>query len=151
MPSFPHSRVRRFAPAAAFGAVAVASLLIASAAMGGVRLFQSPSKNIGCAIVKYHHSGSARCDIGEHSWQAPPKPHSCDLDYGQGVQVGEHGKGSYVCAGDTVLNNGGPILAYGDSIKYAGIKCRSNTTGMRCHSLDSRHGFSLSRERVVFF
>ena len=122
----------------------------AAAAMAtGVKLFHSPSGNIGCAIVR-GGGGVARCDIGEHAWQAPPKPHSCHFDWGNGLEVKAHGKGKFVCASDTVLGQG-HTLAYGDSIEFAGFKCQSNATSMRCHNLSTRHGFSLSRERALRF
>ena len=45
------------------------------------KFFQSPSGNIACAMG----GGIVRCDILEHSWSPPPKPSSCDLDWGNGV------------------------------------------------------------------
>lgn len=138
----------------ATGAALLLSLAIAAAASAtGIRLFQSPSGNIGCVIVRGGGGagqGAVRCDIGEHSWTAPPKPHSCDLDWGGGVSVGKHGHANYVCAGDTTLHQG-PVLAYGDSKEFGGFKCKSNTQSMRCHSKKSGHGFSLSRDQVKFF
>jgi uncharacterized protein DUF6636 len=149
------SNKRRLAGTLVAGALLTMFVLAVSASASnfGAKQFQSPSKNIGCVIVKAPKSqggGEARCDIAEHSWTAPPKPQSCQLDWGFGVVVGEHGKANYVCAGDTALHQG-HVLHYGDSIEYAHFKCKSNTTSMRCHSKKSGHGFSLSRERVNFF
>lgn len=152
--SMTHSAPRISRAAVALAITVLAALVIAPSALAsGVKFFQSPSKNIGCVIARGGHGaggGGARCDIREHNWPTPPKPHSCHLDYGNGLEVGAHGKGHFTCAGDTVLGNG-PVLPYGDSIKFGGYKCKSNTTSMRCHNLKSRHGFSLSREHAITF
>ena len=132
------------------GVTAAIVLLSASAAIANVKTFQSPSGNIGCAIAQGGGFKSARCDIRTRTWQAPPKPHSCHLDYGNGLEVDKHAKGHFTCAGDTVLGQG-PVLAYGDSITFDGFKCKSKTTGMRCRNLKSGHGFKISIARAVRF
>lgn len=119
----------------------------ASAKFLHYKLFKSPSGNIGCAISKK----DVRCDIREHSWPTPPKPSSCDVDYGQGVAVGQHGRAGYVCAGDTVLDPSASVLGYGDRISKGNIRCASKTKGMRCVNLDTKDGFFLSRDAVHLF
>jgi hypothetical protein len=94
--------------------------------------------------------GEARCDIAQRDWQAPPKPHSCHLDYGNGLEVTKHGKGQFTCAGDTVLGQG-PVLNYGDAINFGHYKCKSKTSGVRCRNRQSGHGFKISKERAVRF
>jgi hypothetical protein len=126
-------------------AVALASLAAPSAfASKDLRQFQSPSKNIGCIMAKGQSGHGVRCDIRNHTWQAPPKPSSCQLDYGNGLEVGLRGKAHFVCAGDTVLGQG-PVLPYGNSIRFGGFKCESRQKGMRCLNRHTRHGFLLSR------
>jgi hypothetical protein len=109
--------------------------------------FQSPSGNIGCILSKR----GVRCDIREHSWPTPPKPSSCDVDYGQGVAVDGHGRASYVCAGDTVLDPSSPTLGYGDRISKGRFRCASKTKGMRCVNRETKDGFFLSRDSVHLF
>jgi hypothetical protein len=109
-----------------------------------VRTFQSPSGNIGCVILRSHDGNEARCDVAHHSWKAPPKPASCELDWGSGLVVGDHGKAQFVCAGDTTLHQG-PKLAYGDSIKLGKFKCASKRSGMLCRNRANGHGFKVSR------
>jgi hypothetical protein len=109
--------------------------------------FQSPSKNIGCAGDGRY----VRCDIRERDWSPPPKPASCDVDYGQGAAISRRGKrGSLVCAGDTALG-AGRVLAYGRTRRLGnGLRCKSLKSGMRC--VNSRgHGFKLSRESYRLF
>ena len=86
----------------------------------------------------------------QHDWTAPPKPASCELDWGSGVVVGRHGRAEIVCAGDTTLGEG-RHLAYGDAIARGRFRCVSRRRGMRCVNRRNDHGFALSRERVRRF
>ena len=117
----------------------------------GEVIFHSPSKNIYCVIFKYQGKASGRCDIKQRAWPAPHRPHSCHLDYGNGAEVGPHGKGHYTCAGDTVIAAHHKALPYGQSIKLGAVKCTSRRTGMTCHNVKTDHGFTISREAVDFF
>jgi hypothetical protein len=150
--------------ALAFSAVAAATPAVArttaeSAGVGDGQhskvtrdvFFHSPSKNIYCVIFRFHGRATGRCDIMQRSWPAPHKPHSCHLDYGNGAEVGPHGKGHFTCAGDTVIGQGHRVLRYGHSIKLGAIKCTSRRTGMTCQSVKTDHGFTISREAVDFF
>ena len=112
--------------------------------------FQSPSHNIGC-YLSAQGGGSVRCDIREHSWTAPPKPAFCDVDWGGGVQVGPKRRGSIVCAGDTALDPGSPVLGYGKASGAGAIVCRSSQAGVRCSNTRNGHGFFVSRERYDLF
>ena len=126
---------------------ALAIALSAAADARAVGFFQSPSGNIGCVIGKQQ---GVRCDIRKHDWTAPPKPASCELDWGSGVVVGRHGRAEIVCAGDTTLG-AGRHLAYGDAIARGRFRCVSRRRGMRCVNRRNDHGFVLSRERVRRF
>ena len=150
--------------ALAFSAVAAATPAVARNTAQGARVgvgedslarrqvfFHSPSKNIYCVIFRFHGKASARCDIMQRTWPAPHRPSSCHLDYGNGAEVGPHGKGHFTCAGDTILGQGHRVLRYGRSIKLAAIKCTSRRTGMTCRSVKTDHGFEISREAVAFF
>jgi hypothetical protein len=120
-------------------------VLAPSAADAALRQFQSPTKNIGCAISR----SFARCDIKARTWSPPPRPAACDLDYGQGLIVERRGRGHFVCAGDTVLGKG-RVLRYGRSIRMGAMTCTSRRRGMRCQSRRG-HGFLLSRDRYRRF
>ena len=113
--------------------------------------FSSPSGNIGCAVYDSRAVGrEARCDIAQHSWQAPPKPKSCPVDWGNGLAVGRTGKGHFLCAGDTTLG-ASKVLGYGEHIRVGRFRCASKTSGMTCVNVRNGHGFSLSRETVRRF
>jgi hypothetical protein len=119
----------------------------ASATAFQLRIFHSPDGNIGCAMIfgKDAFGGQARCDIAKHDWPTPPKPKSCELDYGQGLVVGAHRKASFVCAGDTALHQG-KVLPVGQAVKLGPYKCKSLPGAMRCINRDTGHGFKLSRK-----
>jgi hypothetical protein len=127
----------------ALGATAV----LAATASAGLVGFRSPSGNIGC----YMDGHFARCDIREHSWQPPPKPPTCDLDWGGGVAVDRHGVADYLCAGDTANDPSNPVLDYGDKIARGRFKCKSKQSGMKCVNTRNKHGFVLSRDDVDLF
>lgn len=106
--------------------------------------FLSPSKNIGCSLSET----GARCDIGDRTWAPPPKPSSCEVDFGQGVTVVGTSPASLTCAGDTVLV-GDDVLDYGHLVTRGDFECRSATTGMSCRNVKTNHGFSLAKEKYT--
>ena len=125
---------------------ALLALVLPASAGAALRQFQTPSKNIGCAISR----SFARCDIKERDWRKPPRPRGCkDLDWGQGLIVTRHGRAKIVCAGDTAAG-AGPVLGYGHSIREGAMTCTSRRDGMRCHAR-SGHGFTLSRQAYRLF
>jgi hypothetical protein len=116
----------------------------ASASLAG---FRSPSGNIGC----YVYGQGARCDIRNKDWEAPPTPPSCELDWGFGLTVDRHGRGNYVCAGDTAIDPSNPVLRYGDRITRGRFRCKSKQSGIRCTNRRNGHGFKISRQRAQLF
>jgi len=111
--------------------------------------FQTPSGNIGCMIL----DGLARCDIERRSWSPPARPADCphEVDFGQGLEIGESGSSRFVCAGDTVREPKAPKLAYGDATQVGAIACLSEETGLTCRAQGSGHGFFLSIQSYRLF
>lgn len=128
------------------GVAAVLALVALPASASAYIGFHSPSGNIGCVMDR----SGVRCDIRDHDWPTPPKPKSCELDYGGGVFVGKHKRAGFICAGDTTLGIG-KALPYGQSKHLGRFRCTSLESGMRCKNRRSGHGFLLSRERVRLF
>ena len=126
--------------AALFGA-----LLLAPGA-SAAKYFHSPSGNIGCGVSKQ----GARCDIREKDWSAPPRPRSCNLDWGYGLTLGTRGKGRFFCGGDSLLGIG-TRLGYGKSTRRGRFKCVSRVDGVKCKNVRNGHGFFISRERYRRF
>ena len=136
----------RFACTAALLAVAFLSG-VSTANASSLRLFHTPSKNIGCSMSDDKFGRSVRCDIGEHSWPLPPRPNTqgCrQLDLIAGLTFGTTGKSHFFCAGDTVLRQGS-VLRYGHSLRVGRFTCTSRTTGVTCRNRRNGHGLFLSR------
>jgi hypothetical protein len=147
-------------------AVSLALLLPAGSSAGtGIQFFHTADGNIQCAAVKRvkksrkkHRSalpGGARCDVKSHTWTAPPKPNSCDLDWGSGVDVGDKGPGQYVCAGDTVADQPKSfVLTPGVIVVVGRYSCTIPSTDpnvVRCSNTGTGHGFEVSAAAVQLF
>ena len=128
----------------ALGAV-VGTLAAAQSASAAVS-FHSPSGNIRCLIAAKTFT---RCDITARDWRPPPKPRSCEFDWGNTLEVGIRGRGRFGCVSDAI--DPGRVLAYGEAIQRGRFRCRSRRSGMRCVNTRNGHGFALSRERVRRF
>jgi hypothetical protein len=126
--------------------LALAAALVVAAPARAATQFETPSHNIGCAIDK----SGVRCDIREHAWKPPPKPHACPVDWGFGLTVGRTGFARWVCAGDTVLG-GKQVLGYRKSIKRGRFTCTSRRNGVRCVNERTKHGFKLARRQALWF
>ncbi len=109
--------------------------------------FNTPSGNIGCVITPV----AARCDIREREWAPPSAPPSCDLDYGQGVEVSAGGAAEFVCAGDTALDPQQRVLPYGDEVNVGLLTCGSAQAGVTCRDRETERGFFIARERYELF
>jgi len=110
--------------------------------------FRSPTGNIHCMIFS-GTDAAARCDLSEFT-QSYPRPADCDLDFGYAFEVRAEGQGEPICAGDTVIDENAPVLAYGRSVVGSGITCTSEKTGMTCVN-DEGHGFTLARRSQEAF
>ena len=110
--------------------------------------FRSPTGNIHCTIFTGSYSG-ARCDLSKFT-PTYSRPNDCDLDWGFAFEVGSTGTGAPICAGDTVINPGAPVLDYGHSVTRASVTCTSEKAGMTCMNAE-RHGFTVARERQQAF
>jgi hypothetical protein len=108
--------------------------------------FVSPSRNIGCIL----DPKGARCDIREHAWKDPPKPASCEFDWGGNLQVFGNEAGHIGCVSDSAAG-GKDVLAYGTYVQNPRLRCTSEASGMTCKNLRTGHGFFVSREQYHVF
>ena len=134
-----------------------------SSAGSGLRFFHTADNSIACGLVKPQKktrkrsrlAGQARCDVPNHTWVAPPRPRRCDLDWGFGVQVGDRGFSSYVCAGDSVAGaRPNPVLAPGGVTGIGPYSCTVlpvTATTVRCQNNRTGRGFEVSVATVAFF
>ncbi len=103
--------------------------------------FASPSGNIACA----QGPSEVRCDVVERTWQIPPRPASCQLAYGTGVELAGAAPATLTCAGDTVADPGLPALDYGRALRTREVVCVSRDDGVQCRNSSTGHGFTVSR------
>lgn len=108
--------------------------------------FQTPTGNIACDATD-----GIRCDIQERSWTPPPKPATCELDWGSGFAILPDGTPTGVCAGDTVLDRSLPRLGYGEASRVGPITCTSRIDGLTCTHDRTRRGFFLSKDSYRLF
>jgi len=118
-------------------------------AQSGPAGFRSPSKNIACQYFNYDNQTALRCDIMEATVTAR-RPRDCDLEWGKAFEMRPKGSAERLCYGDTVMDPGLPVLAYGDVWQRGGFTCKSEQTGVTCFNAD-RRGFSLSRAKQELF
>jgi hypothetical protein len=128
-------------------ALATAALAALPAAAGALTQFQTPSRNIGCIGGTFDGRQFLRCDIGRTSVPAPPRPSTCDADYGYAFEMSPSGRAHRICHGDTAL--GGPrVLGYGRSIRIGAFSCTSRQAGLTCRNR-AGHGWFLSVSRIT--
>jgi hypothetical protein len=131
--------------------IMLAMLIAATAAnaQSGTIGFLSPSKNIACAYFDYDKQNTLRCDHMEATVTAR-RPADCDLEWGKGFEMRSKGGAERICYGDTVMEPGLPVLAYGQVWQRGGFTCTAEQTGVTCFNAD-RRGFSLSRAKQDLF
>lgn len=112
--------------------------------------FRTPTGNIGCVFASGLGPTNLRCDIRSRLRPVPPRPHGCDLDWGDSYELGVTGTTAITCHGDTAILPSARPLRYGQSWSRAGLTCTSRFTGLTCRNR-SRHGFLLSRQRSYRF
>jgi hypothetical protein len=139
--------VLRIAAIAVFAASVVA-VGPASAKPAAQEFFRTPSKNIYCAWLSGPRT--IRCDILSGVRPLPPKPPSCDFDWGAGFDLKRTGRARILCVSDSVVTNSAKVLRYGQTWSRGGFTCRSRVTGLRCRN-SAGHGFFLSRQRSYRF
>lgn len=123
------------------------------------RYFATPSGNIVCELDR----AGVICDIIEFSYEPPPQPPSCRLDWGRELELIGGRPGAFTCAGQgpSVEVNvpwagwsrpypdapAAAELGYGQIAAAGDYRCESSENGVRCMNGDTRHGFFLSRVR----
>ena len=112
----------------------------------GFSRFTVPGGSIGCSLG----GGTARCDVVSAVWSPPAKPRSCHTAWGQGLGVGPGGPGHFFCAGNSVLDPGGAVVAPGRDDKAGGATCQVRSIGVTCFDA-AGSGFFISRTGYYVF
>jgi len=124
----------------------IAALVLAPVVASAQDSFQLPFGNIFCAVEE----NAIRCDLAEFSFAKPPRPRDCETDWGHAYALGARGGSRVLCAGDTVINRGAPVLRYGARWDGLGVTCYAERTGLKCINGDGR-GFEISRTMLNRF
>ena len=139
---------------AAAALLCVVLAFASTAAAAGFVVFQTPSKNIGCAYLPAISRGDVptlRCEIRSGLKPLPHHAHRCSEGiFGQAVTMTRRGRGQAICISDTIRNPSARVLGYGHSIHVGGFMCTSRRTGLRCTNA-AGHGWFLSRQHSFLF
>ena len=125
---------------------AAAGLAVPGAGAEPNPFFRMPSKNIDCAYSRPW----LRCDIRSGLRPLPPKPKSCDFDWGETYFLSRNDGTRIGCVSDSVFSPTARVIPYGGRWSRDGITCRSSTSGLRCANRNGR-GFFMSRGRSYRF
>lgn len=132
------------APIIAALAVLLAPMSVAKAQSDGPAGFRSPTGNIHCQFSG-GDDATIRCDLREMSNRPPPRPANCDLDWGKAFEISANATGgTRLCYGDTVQDNGLPVLPYGRTFSRPGLLCTSSEQGVECRNTNG-YGFKIAR------
>lgn len=108
--------------------------------------FQSPSGNIDCGMALLNNNGFAMCEIGDHTWVAPPRPPDCHGGWGDRIGINQGGAPALSCHTDTLRGSVEPTLNYGDKWSVNSITCDSEPSGMTCTDAGTGHFFHIARD-----
>lgn len=120
----------------------VTAIAVPEATPAALVHFTTPSRNIGCI----GNTTRLRCDIVRTSVKPPPKPLTCDFDWGNAFELLPRFAAHRLCVSDSAMG-ARRVLGYGKSIRIGPFVCTSRRSGLTCTSR-TRHGFFLSRARI---
>jgi Family of unknown function (DUF6636) len=86
------------------------------------------------------------CEIGEHTYSAPPRPPTCHLAWGDRFKLAQGGQPELACHGDTMRSADLKTLDYGETAFSGAIRCAIEPAGITCTDTSTGHFFRLSRE-----
>jgi hypothetical protein len=110
----------------------------------GPSSFRSPSGNINCTLSTPGGDITARCEVVEHTWVAPPP--DCHLDSGDRFYLTQGGSAVVGCYGQEFGPAPQQTLGYGQSLSFGTITCVSEYTGMTCTDSSTGRYFRVSRD-----
>jgi hypothetical protein len=111
--------------------------------------FQSPSGNIACYLgpaATGGTDGSVGCEIGEHTYIAPPRPSTCHLGWGDRFELAQGKAPALSCHGDTLRTGNLKTLDYGETAFSGAIRCPVEPAGVTCTDTTTGHFFRISTE-----
>jgi uncharacterized protein DUF6636 len=142
--------VRRVAAVAAVAAVACVAAPAGGASGSEIAFLRTPTGNIMCGLTWGTGPAQLRCDILSGLRPMPPRPASCEFDWGAGYRLNRTGRARVSCVSDSVASRSARVLRYGTTWRRLGFACTSKRTGLTCVN-SSKHGFLLSRRHSFRF
>ena len=122
-----------------------ATTVVVAPAANGPATFRSPSGNINCTLSTPGGDITARCEVVNHTWVAPPPP-DCHLDSGDRFYLTQGGSAVVGCYGQEFGPAPQQTLGYGQSRSFGTLTCVSEYTGMTCTDSSTGHSFRVSRD-----
>jgi hypothetical protein len=125
-------------------------LALAAAALGAIagsasaKKFMTPDGNVSCLM----RSKFVRCDITKHFWESPPKPKSCEFDYGSTLGLNKRGKAKWLCVSDAI--GAKKKLDAGTKVEVGPYRCSVRKKGVVCKYGNSG-GFKLTKTHWQIF
>jgi hypothetical protein len=104
--------------------------------------FRTATGNISCYVSSISGVSQARCDIQQADWAPPPKPSSCQYDWGSALSVNPQGA-NFSCVSDSAYNDN--VVPYGSVQTRGDVSCHVDQAGVTCTDVNTAHGFFLSR------
>ena len=93
-----------------------------------------------------NNNGFAMCEIGDHTWVAPPRPPDCHGGWGDRIGINQGGAPALSCHTDNLRGSVEPTLNYGDKWSVHSITCDSEPSGMTCTDAGTGHFFRIARD-----
>lgn len=122
-----------------------------ASAASGAETFRTPSANVYCAYEHYSFAPvDLRCEIRSGIRPLPPRPASCQGDWGAGYAMRPTGSAHVLCISDTIYDAKAAVLPYGTTRRFGVFTCSSTAAGLRCTNASGR-GFFLSKEHSYTF
>jgi hypothetical protein len=125
--------------------LAIVAMGAALAAGASAKTFQTEDGNIRC----FMRAKFVRCDISKHKWQSPPKPKSCEFDWGSSLGLDKKGRASFLCVSDAfeVRNTVGA----GETVAVGPYRCRVRKNSKVFCLYGNSGGFKLSKKHYELF
>jgi len=141
------SKVIRVSRSIVLAALAVGLIGATFAGSASAKRFVTEDGNVSC-IMRSHF---VRCDMTKHRWKSPPKPKSCEFDYGSSFYIDRRGRSGFACVSDatgaTMQYPPGTTFQTGDNVCHL----RKNGKVLCKHNGGADGGFNISKKRYLLF
>ena len=117
----------------------------ATAGAASAKKFITADGNVSCLM----RSKFVRCDITKHRWQSPPKPKSCEFDYGSSVGLNKRGEAKFLCVSDAI--GATTVVEAGETVEVGPYRCRVRKHGKVFCIHGNSGGFKLGRKSYDLF